>query len=186
MRYEKISLFILLPDDNPQKRTQKTKSASCQSKWKRLRDHPCWLHLPEGDRDCVCTSLIDALTLVTGMMCFPRKTPPQVWSTVWSHEQVRAAYVCVCVYAYVCDGQCSANFRRCLRSRTAVWRIWLITGSIDPSVWTFSTWRLKNKEQIYLPARLPNLFRLFALEPFFFTSTLQAWNVLCANSTCVV
>ncbi len=82
-------------------------------KAKASADHPCWLHLPENV-DCVCSSLIDVLTSVTGMMCFPRKHLHGCEVQYGVMNRLEPS-VCVCAYVHVCDSHWSVNFRRCLR-----------------------------------------------------------------------
>ena len=153
-------MLILLPDDSPQKDSPK--------------------YIPSVRGRCVCgPPLRAAPARKSARLCLqkfdwhadvgdwrdvfspPENTPRRVWSTVWSHEQVRVVPVCVCVCVCVCvwwSLQC-VNFRRCLRRRTAVLKdmthYWLYRPlSVHPSL----PGDPRNKEQIYLPARFAESF----------------------------
>ena len=178
----KISKFILPPDDREQKGLRE--SASRRSNWRSPQTTPagCTCHTTST---VFAGSLIDALTSVTDVMCFPQKHPPEVWSTVRSHEQVRV--VCLRVHKpYVCA------------TLTAVWTLGGVWDGEQQYEGYDSLLAPQTSHSVpSLPADLKqgtNLFYLpdfqifstrFALEPFF-TSTLQGWNVLCAKLTCVV
>lgn len=150
-------------------RRRTRQSTSRQSEAGASADHPCRLHLPENLPDCVCRSLIDTLTLVTGVMCFPpQKTPPEECEVQYGVMNRLELYLCVYVCVSVWWSLQCVNFRRCLRRRTAVLKdmthYWLYRPlSVHPSL----PGDLRNKEQIYLPARFAESFPPVCSGTFF-------------------